>query len=182
MGKREFKRTIKTLEEHRKQLLMEIDCIDHLLQAGSLINYDFMIDFAIKKGFKRVVDIGCAYGHQSELCKGRIQYVGIDEDRVDFYNPFKMTTYFIGKYPKDIRWIGEHSELVICNLSIGWNCYDNEKEAKENFKALSEDFKACLLYLPTDRENLLRECFKKVEVYKKSESKIVPTAFYYCHN
>ena len=181
MGKREFKRTIKTLEEHRKQLLMEIDCIDHLLQAGSLINYDFMIDFAIKKGFKRVVDIGCAYGHQAELCKGRIEYVGIDEDRVDFYNVYEGNVYYPNKYPfftNGLFW----NDLAICNLSIGWNCYDNEKEAKENFKALSEDFKACLLYLPTDRENLLRECFKKVEVYKKSESKLVPTAFYYCHN
>lgn len=181
MEKREFKRTIKTLEEHRKQLLMEIDCIDHLLQAGSLINYDFMIDFAIKKGFKRVVDIGCAYGHQSELCRGRIEYVGIDEDLVGFYNVYEYNIYYPNKYPfftNGLFW----NDLAICNLSIGWNCYDNEKEAKENFKALSEDFKACLLYLPTDRENLLRECFKKVEVYKKSESKIVPTAFYYCHN
>ena len=181
MGKREFKRTIKTLEEHRKQLLMEIDCIDNLLQAGSLINYDFMIDFAIKKGFKRVVDIGCAYGHQSELCKGRIQYVGIDEDLVGFYNVYEGNIYYSNKYPfftNGLFW----NDLAICNLSIGWNCYDNLKEAKEKFKALSEDFKACLLYLPTDRENLLRECFKKVEVYKKSESKVVPTAFYYCHN
>lgn len=180
MGKREFKKAIKTLEKHRKQLLMELDCIDNLLEAGSLINYDFMIDFAIKKGFKRVVDIGCAYGHQAELCKNRIEYVGIDEDLVNFYSAKGL--YFARKYPNKLyNFIFQH-DIAICNLSIGWNCYDNEKEAKENFKALSEDFKACLLYLPTDRENLLRECFKKVEVYKKSESKFVPTAFYYCYN
>lgn len=181
MGKRNVKRTIKALEKHKKNLLMELDCIEHLLEAGSLINYDFMIDFAIKKGFKRVIDIGCAYGHQSELCEGRIDYVGVDEDLVEFYNQEKYD-YYVGKYPQEISFLMEESEIAISNLAIGWNCYVNEEEFEKQCKALSEDFKASLLYLPTDREEILKKYFKNVKVYRKEESKFVPTAFYYCYN
>ena len=72
MGKKELKKATEVLKKYRDNLLVEMNCLDHILECRSLENYDFMIDLAIKKGFKRVVDIGCAYGHQGELCEGRI--------------------------------------------------------------------------------------------------------------
>ncbi len=180
MGKRDMKRAIKVLKSRRDDMMRAIDSIDHLLEC-SLNNYNFMIDFAIKKGFKRVIDIGCAYGYQSELCEGKIDYVGVDEDLVNFYNQERYD-YYVGKYPQKISFLMDESEIAISNLAIGWNCYVNEKEFEKQCKALVEDFKACLLYLPTDREKILNKYFNHVEIYKKEESKFVPTAFYYCYN
>lgn len=183
MGKRNIKKAIKVLEEHKRNLLMEIDCIDHLIEAGSLINYDFMIDLAIKKGFKRIVDIGCAYGHQGELCEGRIEYIAVDEDLVEFYKMYEDNyNYSVGKYPFYVPFDMYKKDLAVSNLAIGWQCYANEEESEEQFAALANDFKACLLYLPTEREKLLKKHFKNIEIYKKEKSKFVPTAFYYCYN
>lgn len=188
MSKSDIKRAIDVLEEYRLNMLREMDALDHTMEI-SLKNYDFMIDFAIEKGFKRVVDIGCAYGHQSELCQGRIEYRGIDEDLVNFYEfNDKNNNYSVGKYPFYIPFDIYKKDLAISNLAIGWQCYVDEKEFREQCKALSNDFKASLLYLPTDREPILKECFKNVEIYKKTDEKdavhrvLVPTAFYYCYN
>ncbi len=183
MGKKELKKATEILKKYRENLLVEMNCLDHVLECGSLKNYDFMIDLAIKKGFKRVVDIGCAYGHQGELCEGRIEYVAVDEDFVDFYKMYEDNYYYsVGKYPFYIPFDMYKKDLAISNLAIGWQCYVNEEEFKEQCAALANDFKACLLYVPTDREKILKEYFKKIEIYKKSESKFVPTAFYYCYN
>lgn len=186
--KSNMKKAINELNERRMMLTREEDSIYHILEV-SLKSYDFMIDFAIKKGYKRIVDIGCGYGHQSILCRDRIKYVGIDEDYVEFYNfDDPNNSYSVGKYPFYIPFDMYKKDLAISNLAIGWQCYVDEKEFKEQCKALAEDFKASLLYLPTDREPILKEYFKNIEIYKKTDEKdvvhrvLVPTAFYYCYN
>ena len=179
--KKDIKKTIKELQKYRENMLREMESLDHVLEC-SLGNYDFMIDFAIKKGYDTVVDIGCAYGHQSELCKDRIKYIGIDEDCVDFYRE-KEFHYLIGKYPFKIPQIKYFNDsLAISNLAIGWKCYVNEKEFKKQCEAISKDFKAALLYIPRDREKILHKCFKNIEIPKKYDYHIIPTAFYYCYN
>ena len=186
MSKTDIKIASEVLSRRYDSMLREMDSILHVREC-SLGNYDYMIELAIKKGFKRIVDIGCVYGHQSILCENRIDYVGVDEDLVDFYNEDKYD-YYVGKYPQEISFLMDENEIAVSNLAIGWNCYVNEEETEEQFKALSENFKACLLYIPTDREELLKKYFKNIKIYKKTDEKdvvhriLVPTAFYYCYN
>ncbi len=176
--KKDFKKAFKNLEKYRNELLRELNSLDHVLEC-SLKNYDFMIDFAVKKDFHEVVDIGCAYGHQTELCRGRINYIGVDRELVNFYIPYECYCLPEG-YPTDKTLSHNQfkTSLAISNLCIGWNCYVDEKEAKKQFKALKRDFKASLLYLPKDRENILKKVFKNVEKVK-DDSEI--GAFYYCY-
>ena len=176
--KNDIKRANKILSEYRESLLRELDSLDNVIEC-SLVNYDFMIDFAIKEGYKTVVDIGCAYGHQAELCKDRIKYIGIDEDNVDFYKETLNRGYIVGKYPCYIPSY-YYNSLAISNLAIGWNCYVNEKEFDEQCKALKNDFKASLLYIPKDREEILKKNFKEVKIIKDNGDRLVSTAFYYC--
>jgi hypothetical protein len=175
--KKDIKRTIKELKEYRDNLLREMDSLDHVLEC-SLENYNFMIDFAIKGGYKTVVDIGCAYGHQAELCKDRIKYIGIDEDNVDFYKETLNRGYIVGKYPCYIPTY-YYNSLAISNLAIGWNCYVNEKEFDKQCKELKKDFKASLLYIPKDRESILRKNFENVMTVKEDKEYSLG-AFYYC--
>ena len=181
---KDLNRAIKKLSEYRDNLLRELNSLDHILEC-SIENYDFMIDFAIVNGFKRVVDIGCAYGHQSELCKDRIRYYGIDKSALNFYYNDKKTKkciYESEKYPFYIPFDLFKDDLAISNLCIGWNCYtDNEEELRNQFKALKKDFKASLLYMPREREKALREIFQSVKIIKDEPKGPVPTAFYYCY-
>jgi len=183
MSSKDIKRVIKALEEYRTNLLRELDALENVIEC-SLKNYDFMIDFAIQKGFKRVVDIGCAFGQQAELCKNRIKYIGINEDELNFYSPKpKHVTYSAEKYPYYIPFDLYKNDIAISNLAIGWNCYVDEKETEKQFEAISNDFKACLLYLTVERGNLLNKYFKHIEEFKKEQNrKLLPTAFYYCYN
>ena len=161
--KNDIKRANKILSEYRENLLIECNSLDNVIEC-SLGNYDFMIDFAIREGYNTVVDIGCAYGHQAELCKDRINYVGIDEDDIKFYKENELH-YLIGTYPFYIPKIKYfENALAISNLAVGWNCYVNEEEFKEQCKALKNDFKASLLYLPKDREEILKKNFKEIKI------------------
>lgn len=179
MSKKDIKRARKVLEDYRNELLMEMESLDNALEC-SLENYDFMIDFAIKMGFKRVVDIGCAYGFQSELCRGRgIGYVGINTHELNFYQEISCV-YAYQEYPFPIANV--ENDLAISNLALGWDCYNTEDEFEDICKHLIEDFKASLLYIPKDREHILKKCFKNVEIVKDEPNGPVPTAFYYCYN
>lgn len=179
MSKKDIKRARKVLEDYRDELLVEMESLDNVLEC-SLENYDFMIDFAIKMGFKRVVDIGCAHGFQSELCRDRgIGYVGINTHESNFYKEISCI-YVPQEYPFPIENV--YNDLAISNLALGWNCYQSEKDFEGTCKALGKDFKASLLYIPKDREHILRKCFKNVEIVKDEPNGPVPTAFYYCYN
>lgn len=179
MSKKDIKRAKKVLEDYRDELLMEMESLDHVLEC-SLENYDFMIDFAIKMGFERVVDIGCAYGFQSELCRDRgIGYIGINTHELNFYKEISCI-YVPQEYPFPIENV--YNDLAISNLALGWNCYQSEKDFEETCKALGKDFKASLLYIPQDRKHILFECFTDVMIVKENDSKLCPIGFYYCYN
>ena len=174
----------KSLEKERTRLLMQLDDLEHVIEC-SLKNYDFMIDFAIKKGFKRVVDIGCARGYQSELCNNRIDYVGINEYELDFYgqNYNRNVKYEVERYPFAKRTYSIYrDDLAISNLAIGWEYCGNKEEFKKQFSALSKNFKASLLYMPSERLSLLKKYFNHIEIIKSNDNKILSTSFYYCYN
>lgn len=184
MSKKDIKRAREVLEDYRDELLIEMESLDNVLEC-SLENYDFMIDFAIKMGFKRVVDIGCAYGFQSELCKDRIRYYGINTAKLKFYKNSLSSSrlaYTDEEYPYPNPYNLFKDDLAISNLALGWNCYQSEKDFEETCKALGKDFKASLLYIPQDRKNILFKCFTDVMIVKENDSKLCPTGFYYCYN
>ena len=183
MSKKDIKRAKKVLEDYRDELLRQIDSLDNVLEC-SLENYDFMIDFAIKMGFERVVDIGCAYGFQSELCEGRIKYYGINTHKLKFYKDSLNSSfrYCDQEYPFFIPYGIFKDNLAISNLALGWNCYQSEKDFEETCKALGKDFKASLLYIPQDRKHILFENFTDVMIVKENDSKLCPAGFYYCYN
>lgn len=180
MSEKDIKRARETLLEYRNKLLQELDGLDNVIEC-SLENYDFMIDFAIKMGFKRVVDIGCAYGFQSELCRDRgIGYVGINTHKLNFYQEISCV-YAYQEYPCYIPFDLYKNDLAISNLALGWHCYQDEKDFEETCKALGKDFKANLLYIPQDRKHILFKCFKNVQIVDEKEG-ACPTGFYYCWN
>lgn len=171
--------------KYREELLMTIDGIDHFLTC-SVENYEFMFNFASEHGYDGVVDIGCAHGFQSEICNQHLDYVGVNDELLDFWIPthkITSTRYIVLKYPfkKDHYENLKKGYLAISNLCLGWNCYATEDNSYEKqFKALSEDFGACLLYVPIERESYLKKYFKNVEMVESYDSHVLPTAFFYC--
>ena len=53
-------------ETHKTEYLMEDDTICHVLGNTGAI-YESIARFCNEHSIERVVDIGCAYGHQSEI-------------------------------------------------------------------------------------------------------------------
>lgn len=174
----------KKLVEYRENMLRELDCIDHLLECESLRLYNKMIEFAIDKDFKYICDIGCAYGHQSELCRNRINYIGINEHKLNFYNFNENFTQYIAKrYPCSLSEDDRENTIAISILCLGWNCYNyNENNFDRQFKALSKDFKASLLYVPIEDKKVLKKYFKNVIAIEQNTENLVKTAFFYCNN
>ena len=77
---------------------IEMDCIEHLF-CGGLDRYEEIALFCKKNNIKRVVDIGCAVGHQSEcFLENDIDYMGVNEAKLNFWNKGKYT-YIVGNYP-----------------------------------------------------------------------------------
>ena len=179
----ETERTIKILDKHRDELLYEMNSLDHVLECLTIPQYEQMISFAIEKGFKAVCDIGCAYGHQSELCRDRIKYIGIDDGSQDFYNLYESFTRYIREhYPCRLFAVDKETTMAISVLALGWNCYKySDDEYDKQFKALSEDFGASLLYVPIEQGEILKKYFKHVEIIEEEKAG-VHVAVYYCHN
>lgn len=185
MKNKEVERVVKKLCRHRDDLLHEMNALDHVMECLTIPRYEKMISFAIEKGFKTVCDIGCAYGHQSELCRDRIKYIGIDDGDQEFYNLWEdFTTYMRMNYPcvGGLFSINKETTMAISVLALGWNCYKySDKTFDKQFKALSEDFGASLLYVPIEQGEILKKYFKHVEIIEEEKAG-VHVAVYYCHN
>ena len=172
------------MKDIRNELLRELDCIDHLVECGSLSKYRKMMEFAIKEGFDTVCDIGCAYGHQSEIFKNKLNYIGINDQLVRFYNANEQfTRYIVDDYPnRNIKHCIPENTLAISILCLGWECYKiRDDEFDLQFKALSRDFKASLLYMPLEREEILQKYYKNIALIEKNEKSPVKTGWFYCY-
>lgn len=156
-----IRKAFENLKKYRESMLRELESLDHVFECETLPQYEKMISFAVEKGFKYVCDIGCAYGHQSELCRDRIKYIGIDDGGTDFYNLREdFTRYMSLHYPCNLLAIDKESTMAISVLALGWECYKySEDEFDKQFKALNKDFKASLLYVPIERRRNLKKIF-----------------------
>lgn len=140
--------------------LMEVDCIEHFFGVSGLERYEAIMNFARNNNITRVFDIGCAYGHQSEVfLENSIDYVGIEACSDNFWNKDKFK-YIQKEYPFKID--SKASDLAVSVLCLTWNCYlyEGEKTLTEQCEALQRDFKHCLLYLANDKIEFVLKYFK----------------------
>ena len=145
--------------------LMEADCIENYIYYDNK-NYKFIHAFAKNYNFKRVIDIGCAMGHQSEDFLGsEIDYLGIDEYSSNFWNSDTFK-YIVGRYP--FKFKAKEGDLAVSKLCLTWNCYlyEGKKTMHEQLKALSRDFNECLLYIPKENIEIISKYFKNYKLIK----------------
>lgn len=146
---------------------MEDDCIMHLFGCGGIETYETICNFVKENKFKKVYDIGCAYGHQSEIfLEKNVDYVGIEVSPIkNFWNADKFK-YINRKYPFEIN--ANENDVAVSVLCLTWNCYlfEGIKTLKEQCEALKRDFKHCILYMQNDRIEFVGEYFKNCKHIK----------------
>lgn len=147
--------------------LMKIDCIDHFFECETYIKYQKILDFAKENNLKRVFDIGCAYGHQSEIFLNEpVEYIGINDAKSDYWNKDKFQ-YITKEYPFMIK--ANKNDLATSVLCLTWNCYLYKKDTLyKQCEALSRDFTHCLLYMPKDKINFVKKYFTNYKIIDKS--------------
>ena len=131
--------------------LMEENSLMHFFECETKDIYENVIRAASNKGFKRVFDIGCAFGHQSEafLNFGGLEYVGIDDSIPKGYAwNNKVYEYILGTYPFEMK--TETTDIAVSVLCLGWNCYlyEGDETLKAQIEALARDFGSAILYIP----------------------------------
>lgn len=144
--------------------LMEMDCIDHFFECEIYKTYESILNFCIANNFKTIYDIGCAYGHQSEVfINSNINYVGINNYKHNYWNKNKYN-YISQQYPFKIN--TRENELAVSVLCLTWNCYlyNGEQTLKEQCEALQRDFNNCLLYISKDKIDYVNKYFKNYRV------------------
>lgn len=108
---------------------------------------------------KKIIDIGCQFGFQSEIFKNEYEYIGIDYVKLKFFNANeKNCKYIVGSFP-DVE-LDYKDSVVISSMSLGY-FYDKDKE-EEYYKNIVEELqKVKYLYIATNRKliNLLSNYF-----------------------
>jgi hypothetical protein len=144
--------------------LEELDCMSHFFEAGSLENYHEVVSFCRENGIERIIDIGCAYGHQSEIfLQYELQYVGVTDHLSPFWNEDTFE-YVVGHYPCKLP--TKQGDLAVSFLCLTWNCYliEGEKTLIEQCEALKRDFEHCVL---NANPSILGRYFSKIEEISK---------------
>lgn len=142
---------------------MEIDCIDHFFEAGGLKNYETIASFCKENNIDKVIDIGCAYAHQSEcFLNSDIEYMGVNNHSHKYWNSGQFQ-YITGNYPCELP--VKSKDLAVSVLCLTWNCYlyEGEKTLIEQCKALKRDFDHCLLYVTNNGKEMMSRYFPTVK-------------------
>ena len=120
-------------EEQREydRLEDQLYCISSY-QEGHKEWYEAVAKYAKELGLKKVYDIGCCYGYQSEeFIKLGLQYVGIEICRYMKDNAYNLgnqnVEYIFKKYPCEIH--PEKDSIAISHLCIGF-LINTEEELK----------------------------------------------------
>lgn len=143
---------------------MEDYCICNFFECEGTRKYETILNFAKENNFKRVFDVGCAFGHQSEVfLNSNIKYIGINDTDFDFWNKDKFE-YIVGKYPFEIK--ANEEDLVVSVLCLTWGCYlyENEKTLREQCEQLQRDFKHCLLYMAKEKIDFVKKYYKNYQI------------------
>lgn len=140
-------REAKTREEQLDSM-EEDDSLAHVVECGGIGTYESILRHVKQLNGKRVIDIGCAYGHQSEVfVDSGVEYVGVTNHRSNFFNRDRFE-YVIGQYPCELPL--RPGDIGVSVLCLTWNVYltEGEKTLHEQCEALKRDFADCILYLP----------------------------------
>lgn len=133
----------------------------HLL-TGGLDRYKQALSLIEGMGIEKVFDIGCAFGHQSELFRKRgIEYVGVNDGNLNFYNEH-LHTYIEGEYPNVVLNTNQH-DIAVSILCLTWNVYGCIETVRKQLKKLSDDFSRVIIYAQNNRVHLFNDYFAKVE-------------------
>jgi hypothetical protein len=146
---KELERTDMNVQEH-----------EHICWLLYTDFYEQASKFAKETGFKKVVDIGSAFGSQKVYFDEQgIEYMGIDQD-------FESEYVAKGYYPDDIEFkYGDDDTLAISHLCLTWNIYtgnDDETVIKQ-IKGLKRDFKYILIQAQHDKVWIIEQEFDNIE-------------------
>ena len=146
--------------------LMELDSLLHVMERLSI--YEDILEHVKKIGGKRVIDIGCANGHQSEVfIHSGVKYSGLELFEVDFFNN-ETCEYQVATYPCELKTsCGDVGVSVLC---LTWNCFlwDGEKTLHQQCAALKRDFSDCILYTTSDKIPVIKKYFSRVDEIGKN--------------
>lgn len=158
----EMYKTAKTREEET-EIAMEDDSLCHVIEGLRLGTYEEILHHVQRIEGKRVVDIGCAYGHQSEVfVDSGVSYMGVTDHTGTFFNRDQFE-YVVGRYPCELPL--QKGDVAVSVLCLTWNCYllEGEKTLHEQCQALAKDFKDCLLYMPEEAVQTVTQYFSSHE-------------------
>lgn len=144
--------------------LIEHDSLCSFFECSGAIRYKTILRFAKENNFKRIYDIGCANGYQSEIfLNSNVEYIGIDEYKSDFWNKEEFK-YIIDNYPFYID--TNEDDLAVSVLCLTWNCYLSEGELtlKKQCEQLKKDFKHCLLYICQEQIEFVSRYFENYKI------------------
>jgi len=151
------------LKNDSYESMMELDCLEHLFACEGLRKYQTIATFCKENGFKKVYDIGCAYGHQNEVfLEKEIAYVGINEQPLDAWNQ-ENVEYIFNRYPFSIQ--SKSNDIAVSVLCLTWNCYlyKGEETLRDQLLTLSTDFDQCILYVADDKVKTIKEYYPNVK-------------------
>ena len=140
--------------------------LDHFFECKTGETYKKILDVAKEKGANRVFDIGCAYGHQSEVfINSNIEYIGVNDFNCDFWNSDRYQ-YILGTYPFKLD--TRENDIAVSVLCLTWNCYliEKEKTLHEQLSQLSNDFNKIILHLAKDKIEYVLKYFPKYQHIK----------------
>lgn len=155
-----------SVKDRSSKYLMELDCIEHCYECGGLERYEYALKFAQEHKVKKVFDIGCAYGHQSEVFVGSdVDYVGVNDNILDYWNSDKFN-YVTREYPFPIK-VNKATDLAISVMCLTWNVYlyEGEKTLRKQLETLSRDFNHCLLIVQPNKLSTAVKYFKCCEIF-----------------
>lgn len=143
----------------------ESHSIETQMECKTYSDYYLAGKIAKSLGLERIVDIGCAHGHQSYVITQQgVDYLGINTHIIPFFAADDKARYLVGHYPLEIK--TSEKDLAVAILSLFWNCYlydDNVLE--DQIKAVSKDFKYLLASIPNDKIELVGRaftCYEKI--------------------
>lgn len=162
-----YSRLLNLYENENLDLERRMD-LDNFFECEVGDKYKTILNFCKDKGYKRVFDIGCAFGTQSEVFIGSgIEYVGINDHKLTFWNSDKYD-YIVNRYPLEIK--TEEADIAVSTLCLTWNCYlyNGEATLNEQLSQLSKDFESVILHIPKDKLEYVLKYFPVYECVDKN--------------
>lgn len=109
--------------------LYRLDALAHYYEAEGKSDYEKLAYWCKLMGYKGVIDIGCAYGFQSEeFIKQGLRYHGIDEIKEDFFNAdVEGVSYQVDKFPCEIDenvWTYDEYPDIVEQVKTGKQVYE----------------------------------------------------------